>query len=114
MVDACTIQRLTATATDPATGGITPTYATVYTGRCRVQQRVPVSKPADVGEAAIWLQRLELQVPMTVVGVASDDLVTITASVLDPDLAGRVFHVRELGHKTHMTSRRVQIEEVTG
>jgi hypothetical protein len=113
MVDACTIQRVTGTTTNDTTGVVTPTYTTIYSGRCRVQQVVPIAKPAHVGEAAVWLQRLVLQVPMSVTGIASDDLVTITASLLDPDLVGRTFHVRELGHKTHMTARRVQLEEVT-
>lgn len=113
MVDACTIKRVTGSSTNDNTGVVTPTYSTIYSGKCRIQQTVPVSKPHDVGEAAVWLQRLELQVPMSVTGIASDDLVTITASLLDADLVGRTFHVRELGHKSHMTARRVQIEEVT-
>lgn len=113
MVDACTIKRVTNSSTNDNTAVVTPTYSTVYSGKCRVQQVVPVSRPHDVGEAAVWLQRLTLQLPMSVTGIASDDLVTVTASALDPDLVGRTFHVRELGHKSHMTSRRVQIEEVT-
>jgi hypothetical protein len=113
MVDACTIQRVTGSSTNDTTGVVTPTYSTIYSGKCRVQQVVPIAKPAHVGEAAVWLQRLVLQVPMSVTGIASDDLVTITASLLDADLVGRTFHVRELGHKTHMTARRVQLEEVT-
>jgi hypothetical protein len=113
MVDTCTVQRQTGSTTNDTTGVVTPTYSTIYTGKCRVQQRVPVSKPADVGQAHVWLQRLELQVPMSVTGIASDDLVTITASLLDADLVGRTFRVRELGHKTHMTARRVQLEEAT-
>lgn len=114
MVDACTIKHKTGETADPETGATTPAYSMVYSGKCRVQQRVPVAKPSDVGEAALWLERLQLQVPMSVVGISSNDLVTITASALDPDLVGRVFHARELGHKTHMTARRFQIEEVTG
>jgi hypothetical protein len=113
MVDTCTVQRQTGSTTNDTTGVVTPTYSTIYTGKCRVQQRVPVSKPADVGQAHVWLQRLELQVPMSVTGIASDDLVTITDSLLDADLVGRTFRVRELGHKTHMTARRVQLEEAT-
>jgi hypothetical protein len=113
MVDACTIQRVTGTSTNDTTGVVTITYLPIYSGKCRVQQSVPVSKPADVGQAHVWLQRLELQVPMSVTGIASDDLVTITASLLDADLVGRTFRVRELGHKSHMTARRVQLEEVT-
>jgi hypothetical protein len=113
MVDACTITRAGTLTTSDTTAVVSSTPTTVYAGKCRVQQQVPVAKPAEVGQAAVWLQRLVLQVPMSAVGVRSDDLVTITASVLDPDLAGRVFHIRELGHKTHMTSRRLQIEEIT-
>jgi hypothetical protein len=113
MVDSVTIQRVTGTTTNDTTGVVTPTYSTIYSGKCRVQQTVPVSKPHEVGQAAVWLQRLELQVPMAVTGIASDDLVTITASLLDADLVGRTFRVRELGHKSHMTARRVQLEEAT-
>lgn len=114
MVDACTIQHRTGSTSDPETAVVTPTYSTLYAGKCRVQQKIPVAKPATVGEAALWLERLELQVPTAVTGISSNDLVTITASQLDPDLVGRTFHARELGHKTHMTARRFQIEEVTG
>lgn len=114
MVDACTIQRLASSSTNPDTGVVTPTYSTVYTGKCRVQQTIPVAKPHDIGQAAVWLERLLLQVPASVTGLASDDLVTVTASSLDGDLVGRTFRVRELGHKTHVTARRAQIEEVTG
>src|SRR5438045_283872 len=86
MVDTCLIRRRTSEATDPDTGVVTPTYTQVYAGKCRVQQQVPVSRPADIGQDAVWLARLELQLPMSVVGVQSNDLVTITASALDPDL----------------------------
>lgn len=114
MVDACTITRASGSpSTNTTTGVVTDTPTTVYAGKCRVQQVAPISKPGDVAEAAVWLQRLALQLPASVAGLATDDKVTITASQLDPDLVGRVFHVRELGHKTHVTARRVQIEEVT-
>lgn len=113
MVDACTITRRTGSVTDPETGVIAVTYATIYTGKCRVKQVVPASRPTDVGQAFLWLQRLEIQLPMSVASVLSDDIVTVTASLLDPDLVGRIFHVRDLGHATHKTSRRHQIEEFT-
>lgn len=113
MVDACTITRAGALVTDDNTGRVTDSPTTIYSGKCRVQQVAPISKPGEVAQAQVWLQRLTLQVPITVTGVATDDRVTITASALDQDLVGRVFHVRELGHKTHATCRRLQIEEVT-
>lgn len=113
MVDSCTITRAGTLSTSDATAQVTSTPTVIYSGKCRVQQKVPVSKPGEVAQATIWLQRLELQVPVTVTGVQSDDQVTVTASSLDPDLVSRTWHVRELGHKSHVTCRRLQLEEVT-
>lgn len=114
MVDSCTITRQTIASTDPETGQITYNTTAVYSGKCRVQQKAPAARPHQLGEASVWLQRLELQLPMSVTQVASDDLVAITSSTLDADLVGRTWRVRELSHKTHETARRHQIEEVTG
>jgi hypothetical protein len=80
MVDACTIQRVTGSSTNDTTGVVTPTYSTIYTGKCRVQQPFRSRNPTTSAEARCGLQRLVLQVPMSVTGIASDDLVTITAS----------------------------------
>jgi hypothetical protein len=113
MVDACTIRRVTGTSTDNVTGVVTPTYTVIYSGKCRVQQQVPVSKPGNVGQAAVWLQRSELQVPMSAPPALSDDRVDITTSALDPNLPGTVYHVRDLGAKTHSTKRVYQIEQAT-
>lgn len=113
MVDTCTIRRKTGETTDPDTGVITPTLTTIYTGKCRIQQQSGIARPADVGQANVFLSRLELQIPMAVTGVDSDDEAVIDTSVNDPDLVGRVFHVRELAHKTHATARRFQVDEVT-
>lgn len=113
MVDACIITRVAASTVDTDTGHITPTATTtVYAGKCRVQQQSPAARPHTQGEAFTWLQRLELQLPASVTGVESDDRVVLTAST-DPDLLGRTWRVRELMHKTHLTMRRHQIEEVT-
>lgn len=113
MVDACTIRRRTGETTDPTSGVITPTYSTLCTGRCRVQQRQESGQGADVGEAYLIVMRHEVQLPMTVTGLQEGDEITITASVLDPDLVGRVFLVRDSARKTHLTSRRVTVLERT-
>lgn len=115
MVDACTITRVTGETTDLQTGQVTKTTSTIYAGPCRVQQLTAggVARPATVGEAQRFQQPLTVQVPMSVTGVQSGDVVTVTASVLDADLVGRSFWVRELAHKSHLTARRLGIEEVT-
>ena len=113
MVDTCTIRRQTGETRD-ASGAVTPVYGTtVYTGKCRLQLRGLASQSPDVGEQRIDILRGELQLPISVTGVAVDDQVTFDSS-LDPALGGRVFRVADLMHKTHATARRLPVEEVTG
>lgn len=112
MVDTCTIARVTET-TDEDTGEVTPTTSPLYTGACRVQQRTVTATPADAGEAHALMLALEVQLPMSVTGLRTEDRITITASAHDPDLVDRVFLIRSLAHKTHATARRVQVVERT-
>lgn len=117
MVDTVTVTRLdpVATTTDGETGVVTKVYTTVYTGKAKIQRTTRASRvtPTNVGEAEVFLARLELHLPVAVLDVASDDIATVTASTLDPDLVGMVFHVRELAAKTFQTARRFGIELVT-
>lgn len=112
MVDACTIQHRTGSSTDQDTGVDTPTYSMLYTGQCRFQVSAPSASETDVGEDQVYLQQTILQLPITVVGVGNEDVVTCTASALDPDLPGRKFTVKGILRKTHATSRRIQLQEV--
>lgn len=112
MVDTCTIRRVTGEATD-ADGVITPTYTALYSGACRVQQQQPYAERKDAGQAFLLALRLEVQLPMTVTGLEPDDELTIVTSLMDPDLPGRVFKIRDLAHKTDASSRRVQCQEIT-
>lgn len=113
MLDACTIARTTGSSTDPDTGVVTPTTSTAYTGKCKVQQsKVPIGEPKDLGEASILVVHLEVHVPMSATGIQVDDVVTVTASALDPDLIGRRFTVRGVAHKSFLTARRLDVQEV--
>jgi hypothetical protein len=114
MLDTCTIQRTASLTTDPDTGVVTPTYTTVYTGKCKVQQQSPASAPTVVGEASVFVGQLELHLPMSVTGVQPDDLATITACPLDADLVGRTFRLRGPAHKSYLTARRYPVVEVAG
>ncbi len=114
MVDSATITRSAAGFTNPDTGEQASTITTIYTGKCRIQQRVPGGvRPGDAGEAYDLMLSIELQIPMSVTGVQVGDIVTVTACAHDPDLPGRRFLVRELAHKTHATARRIGLEEAT-
>ena len=118
MQDACTVTRITGQATNTQTGAVTNTTSTIYTGRCKIQRfgttGAGTARPATVGEAQVYQLPAAVHVPMTVTGVQVGDIVTVTASVLDPDLVGRTFWVRELFHKSYATARRLGLEEVTG
>lgn len=114
MVDACTIKRVASSTTSLTTGVITPTYTTMYSGKCRIQQRTQgLARPHEAGEAHLLLLQMEVHLPMTSAAFQVDDQVTITASALDVDLVGRIFYVRDLFHKTHATARRVSVQERT-
>lgn len=112
MADACTIRRVTGKTTDPDSGVVTLTYATVYTGQCRMQQSIAQAAQHDAGEDYTLLVRFELQLPVSVTGLRVSDEVTITASQ-DLDLVDRVFLVRDLFHKTDASARRVGVTERT-
>lgn len=116
MVDACAIVRRTGQTTDDLTGAVTPTTTAVYSGACKVQTAGAGSlgDRTDAGEVTRDVLRMELHLP--VVGsetVARGDIVTITASALDPALVGRTLLIRDLVHKSYLTARRLVVEEVT-
>lgn len=113
MVDTCTIRRSTGDTTDPNTGVVTATWKQLYAGRCRVQHGLAQAAQHDTGQDSLLLVRLQVHLPMTVVGLEVNDQITITTS-RDPDLVGRVFLVRDLFHKTDATARRVGVTERTG
>lgn len=116
MVDTCTITRSTVTGVNGQTGAQTIATTTLYTGPCRVHQRVPGgARGTNVGEANLLMLRSEVQLPVSAAtdGLQVGDKITITAAVNDPDLTGRVLQIRELAHKSEATARRLGVEEVT-
>lgn len=108
MEDACTIRRRAGAPTvDDNTGDDSSTWSDLYAGKCRIQQRTGQAQEQTPGEDYQLLLRLEVQLPLSVTGLAVGDEITITAAAYDPDLVGEVFLVRDLFAKTHPTSRRV-------
>lgn len=112
MIDTCTIIRQANGAVDENTGRIQRSEQPVYEGVCRVQNQRAMSRTEDVGEDRALLLPLEIQLPVTATGLCVGDVITITASVNDPDLVGRVLAIRDLAHKSEATARRVRAEEV--
>ncbi len=113
MVDTCAIRRNTGESTDDFSGTVTINWLDLYDGKCRVQQAQAQAHQHDAGEDYLLLLRLEVQLPMSVVGLQVGDEITMTASTYDDDLVGRVFLIHDLAHKTEATARRVQVTERT-
>jgi hypothetical protein len=114
MVDQCIIRRQTGLATDLTNGKVTPEYTTVYQGKCKVQTFTNRELLQTGGEHQFIVQRYEVQVPVSAVGVRTNDQVLITASAHDPDLVNRVYRIVGLMNKSMATARRFGVEEPTG
>lgn len=116
MVDTCTITRVTpGTVFNEATGQYdAATVTTIYTGACRVKPRDNADRVVQYGQEAVSFWPFIVSVPMTVTTVDLDDLVTITASSLDPALVGLVLRVREVLSGSHLTARRMSCESNEG
>lgn len=112
MQDACTVQRPGPAVTDPVTGNVAPSLTPVYTGRCKVQQTIAQSSSPTAGGHAFTIQDSRVDFPVSAGPLAVDDVVTVTASVLDPQLVGTVFRVVELFHKSMATAQRTRVETV--
>lgn len=116
MVDTCTIRHVTGSSTDQSTGIRTPTYSTLYTGVCRIQQALAQAAEQTTGEDFVLVLRMEIQLPAAgTEGLEVNDEVTVTAvgAGHDADLVGRVFLTRDLFHKSEPTARRVGVIERT-
>lgn len=118
MVDTCIIVHpTTGTGTfDSTTGTYTePATEPVYVGPCQVQVTDSLNaNDTDVGERQITLLRTIVKIPVGVLGVEVNDIVTITATgaVSDPALVGKQFRVDATHAKTYATARRLQCEQV--
>lgn len=106
MVDACTITRPGAASLNETTGVVTRTTTTVYTGACRVK---PDAAPSETqsGEREVVVRRFIVSIPTSETGVEVDDVVTVTASKLDPALVGRALTVGGIVTGSHVTARRL-------
>lgn len=112
MHDTCTVRRKTGTVFSESTGQYTDTSSTVYTGKCKLQDRIIQGEAEAGGREVITLSSV-LHLPVSVTGVQVDDVAEITAS---QDLAavGRRLRVAQVFYKSYATARRLQVEDVTG
>lgn len=113
MADACVITRPGGEPTfnEDTLQYEAPEATKVYEGRCRVQVGGTLAQAPEAGGRVYTVQRAQVSVPMSVTGVAVDDVLTVTSAAHDPDLVGARFRVQSLFHKTYATARRLEVEE---
>lgn len=116
MTDACTITRGGAAGTFDEETLVYAAGATsaIYSGACRVKPRDNQDQVVMAGDQPVSLWPYVVSVPMTVTGVEVDDLITVTACHLDPDLVGQVLRVRQVLQGSHLTARRMACEVNAG
>jgi len=112
MVDLCDVYRPGDPVTDPETGEVSAGFTLPYYGPCKVQQTISQASNPSAGGHQFTVQDSRIDFPVDAGPLLVDDVVTITASVLDPQLVGRVFRVAELFHKSFATAQRTRVEEV--
>jgi hypothetical protein len=112
MLDSCTIGRQSGVFTDPDTGQVVPTFTTVYDGKCKVQATATQAANPTAGGHQFTVQDTRLDLPVSAGPVAVDDTVTLNSAVLDSQLAGRVYRIVEVFHKSMATAQRTRVSEV--
>jgi hypothetical protein len=83
-----------------------------YAGKAKIQTVDALGQDNQAGERVVVQTRFRVDLPMSAPAAAVDDVFTVTASSLDPELVGCRFRVASLVHKTFMTARRLAVEEV--
>jgi hypothetical protein len=112
MTDACIITRGVGAQTyDDATD----TYVTLpgevlYAGRCRVKPRDNTGRDVEAGEQSVALFRYVVSVPISAIEFDVNDVVKVTASVLDPALDGLELRVTQPTLGSQITARRLGCE----
>jgi len=113
MVDECTVERLGDGAFTNAANGVVDTFPTeIYSGKCKMQQTMSQSSTPVSGGHQFTVQDTRWDTPVSAGPFQIDDVVTVTAAVLDPQLVGRQYRVVELFHKSAATAQRTRVEEV--
>jgi hypothetical protein len=111
MLDTCVIERESGTTTDPDTGDIVTTWATVYTGRAKVQTYEAQESNPDAGGSIRTSQRYTVHIPVGSYEPEVGDRITIAVAATDPYIVGRKYRVAALLHKTLTTAYRLGVED---
>ena len=112
MVDACTITRPGEPVTDPDTGAVTDSMTPVYSGICKVQSKDSSVASADVAGASFVVVSRQVHIPAGVADVRNGDVVTVTASLLNPFGVGKRYRVEGFTPDSYETAARIPVKEI--
>ena len=110
MVDACTIERPGEPVTDPETGNVTPSMTPVYSGKCKVASKDSSVATPDVAGASFVVVSRQVHVPAGVADIRDGDVVTVTASLLNPFGVGKQYRVEGFEPDSFDTAARLPVK----
>ena len=115
MIDECTITRGTGEPViDPTTGAVTDGPGEViYSGKCKVQSKdSATASPDSAGHSFVLVSR-QVHIPANAADVEDDDVVEITASLLNTFGVGKKYRVEGFTPDTFDTAARLPVKEMT-
>jgi hypothetical protein len=123
MIDTCTIDRPGTATTDPETGAVTNTSTRIYPtaaqiaagnpGKCKVQSKDSATSTPEAGESVFIVVSRQVHIPAGVADVRNNDVITVTASVLNPFGVGRKYRVEGFTPDSFDTAARIPVKEIT-
>lgn len=115
MVDECIIRRGSAEPViDPDTGAVTDGVgATVYEGKCQVQSSTTVAASPDAGGHSFVEVSRVVKIPANAADVRDDDVVEMTASLLNVFAVGKKYRVEGFAPDTYDTAAKLPVKVMT-
>lgn len=110
MVDQCIISRPSEPVTDPETGNVTETTTEVYAGRCKVASKDSATATPDSAGASFVVVSRQVHIPAGAADVQDGDVVTVTASLLNPFGVGKQYRVEGFEPDTYETAARLPVK----
>jgi hypothetical protein len=110
MIDTCDITRHGDPVFSEATGQLTSSSVTVYSGKCKVQSKDSATSSPEAGEHTFTVVSRQVHIPANAADVQDGDLITITASRLSAFMVGKQYRVSGFEPDTFDTAARLPVK----